>query len=413
MARKRKTLAGALALGLAAACPMTAHADGALNGRISFTSFRDGALGDIWTMNPDGSGTRKLTTDIAGEPPLYDAQSDWSPDGRWIAFRRGPNASTRLGVWKMTRYGEAQRLLAEGDPGVPRQNATQPSWAPDGGTILFRANRPPFSDTDVWEMDPDVNDQRLVAHIPGEQLYPSYAPDKSRIAFTAPLSGDRAIFTAAPDGSDVRVVFDVLGVDDSAPNWSPDGRRIAFESAMDGDGELYVIDADGTDLRQLTHNEVHDEGPSWSPDGQRIVFTSGPTNLDGDIWVMDADGSDRTRITDSPGRDESPDWQPVPLAGDYPAACGDVVHAGAGAYSVKAAGASLRCTKARDVAAAWSARAEAGKRPGRVGGFKCTTSDAGDSTLLVECAHRGNRPDGAAGRGNDKGIAWLWRGAPR
>src|SRR5688500_19448864 len=73
---------------LLALAPAAAGADGALNGRISFTSFRDGQLGDIWTMNPDGTQLRKLT---AG--PLYDAQSDWGPDGQWIAFRRRPNAS--------------------------------------------------------------------------------------------------------------------------------------------------------------------------------------------------------------------------------------------------------------------------------------------------------------------------------
>lgn len=403
--------AAAIALGLAAAVPPTAHADGAVNGRISFTSFRDGALGDIWTMNPDGGELRKLTTDAPGAPPVYDAQTDWSPDGRRIAFRRGPNASTRLGVWTMTRYGEEQRLLAEGDPSMPRQNATQPAWAPDGLSLLFRANRPPFADTDIWEMDPDGGSQRLVAHLPGEQLYPSYSPDKGRIAFTSPVGGDRAILTAAPHGSDVRVVFDAPGVDDSAPNWSPDGRSIAFESAVDGDGEIYVIDADGSDLRQITHNEIHDEGPSWSPDGRRIVFTSGPGDLEGDIWVMNADGSGRTQVTHSPGRDESPDWQPVPHAGEY-APCGDAVEAGAGAYSVKVAGRGLTCARAHDVAAAWSARAATGRPARRVAGFACASSDAGYGALLIECAHRGTRGDAATGRGNDKAIVWLQRGAP-
>jgi Tol biopolymer transport system component len=402
-------LAATLLIGLAAAVPSAAHADGALNGRISFTSFRDGALGDIWTMNPDGGELRKLTTDTPGAPPIYDAQADWSPDGRRIAFRRGPNASTRLGVWTMTRYGDEQRLLAEGDPSVPRQNATQPAWAPDGATLLFRANRPPFADTDIWEMDPDGGSRRLVAHLPGEQLYPSYSPDKSRIAFTSPVAGDRAILTAAPDGSDVRVVFDTPGVDDSAPNWSPDGRSIAFESAVDGDGEIYVIDADGSDLRQLTDNAVHDEGPSWSPDGQRIVFTSGPGNLEGDIWVMNADGSGRTQVTHTPGRDESPDWQPIPHAGEYEP-CGDAVDAGPGAYSVKVAGSGLTCSKARDVATAWSPRGH--RTAGRIAGFACASSDAGYGALLIECAHRGNRGDGDPGAGNGKAIAWLQRGAP-
>jgi hypothetical protein len=189
-----------------------------------------------------------------------------------------------------------------------------------------------------------------------------------------------------------------------APNWSPDGRSIAFESAVDGDSEIYVIDVDGSGLRQITDNEIHDEGPSWSPDGQRIVFTSGPGNLEGDIWVMKADGSGRTQVTHSPGRDESPDWQPVPHADDL-AACGDVVHAGPGAYSLGVAGDGLSCDRAREIAAAW---AEHGGT--LVDGFDCAASDAGYDALVVECAHRGNRADGLPGEGNDRAVAWLWRG---
>ena len=59
----------ALAIVLAVGVAGGADAAGSLNGRISFTSFRDGGLGDIWTMNPDGTHLRKLT-----EGPLYDAQ---------------------------------------------------------------------------------------------------------------------------------------------------------------------------------------------------------------------------------------------------------------------------------------------------------------------------------------------------
>ena len=110
-------LAAVLAVGPAAA----AETDGALNGRISFTSFRDGQLGDIWTMNPDGTQLRKLTVG-----PLYDAQTDWSPDGQWIAFRRGPNASQRLGVRKMDLYGDRQQLLTEETQRFPLRTRPSP-----------------------------------------------------------------------------------------------------------------------------------------------------------------------------------------------------------------------------------------------------------------------------------------------
>jgi Tol biopolymer transport system component len=404
-------LGALLALALAAA----AEADGALNGRISFTSFRDGELGDIWTMNPDGTQLRKLT---AG--PLYDAQSDWSPDGQWLAFRRGSDGSRGLGVWKMDLYGANQRLLTQGDPAVPTQNATQPAWTPDGQGLLFRATLPPFPDSDVWAMDTEGSARHIVAHVPGEQLYPSYSPDMSRIAFTTPvISDDRAIFTMAPDGSDPMKVFDVVEAYDSAPNWSPDGSQIAFQSDQDGDMEIYVMNADGTDVRQLTQNTLHDEGPVWAPDGTRVAYTSGADNLNGDVWVMDADGTNQQQLMAQLGRDESPDWQPVPHTGHY-RACGDVTHIGAGAYSVKAVGRHLDCTRAKALATRWSdaALAAAQHDPAEgasddgaqdaLRGFACRTSDAGYRALKVRCSHKGHG-DRSRARSHRKSILFIWR----
>jgi TolB protein len=403
----RGAAAIALAAGIALGVVTPAHAHGALNGRIAFTSFRDGELGDIWTIDPDGSHARKLTGG-----PLYDAQSDWSPDGRWIAFRRGPNAFRGLQVWKMDLYGGNPSLVATGDPAVPTQNSTQPAWAPDQQSLLFRATRPPYPDSDIWRMDPDGSDQRLVVHIPGDQLYPSYSPDMSKISFTSPVGrGDRAIFTVDADGSNLTKVFDVPGADDSAPAWSPDGRQIAFESDLDGDTEIYVMAADGTNVRQLTDNTIHDEGPAWSPDGKRMAFTSGPDNLNGDIWVMNADGSDKLRLMNVPGRDESPDWQPIPHDGDY-TSCGDVTHVGGGAYSVEMTGKGLDCDKAHAVAARWSRDALAAQPDDSVEGFVCDTSDAGYDALKVECTHHGNHAGedtNGPGAGNDKSILFIWR----
>ena len=51
--------------------------------RIAFTSFKDGNY-DIYTIKPDGSDLKRLTTD-----PDNDAHSIWSPDGQWIAFASG------------------------------------------------------------------------------------------------------------------------------------------------------------------------------------------------------------------------------------------------------------------------------------------------------------------------------------
>jgi hypothetical protein len=168
-----------------------------------------------------------------------------------------------------------------------------------------------------------------------------------------------------------------------------------------------VMNADGTDLRQLTQNTRHDEGPVWAPDGRRIIYTSGLDDLNGDIWVMDADGTDQMQLMATPGRDESPDWQPVPHSGEYQA-CGDVTHAGAGAYSVKAAGNGLACKKAKAVAIRWSDAARAGASDESVRGFVCQTSDAGYGALEVECTHTGHGGR-SRGRNDGKSILFIWR----
>ena len=293
------------AAALVAAVTGAGAAEAATNGRISFSSFRDGGQGRIYTMAPDGSDQRGIS---AGS----DAQSDWSPDGGSIAFRRG--TTTAYEVWTMGAGGEAPRQLTD-TPGSA--NSSQPSWLPNGSGLLFR--RGATGSTDVWRMAPDGSGQAPVVTVPADQWYPSASPATGRILFaTTVTSSDRKIQDAAPDGGDVRTLRDTVGAYDSGPAYSPDGRRIAFESdALDADGtrdtEIYVMDADGGGLVQLTRNGEHDEGPVFSPDGSQIVFTRGADNADGDIWAMNADGSGERNLTRTPGqRDESPDWQPLP-----------------------------------------------------------------------------------------------------
>src|SRR4051794_11384176 len=100
----------AMTAGLCLAIPgPAAHADG-FNGRIAFSSFRTdpaGRVGDIFTMNPDGTDLRQLT-----DNPADDAQSDWSPDGHDIAYRiRKPGFTINFEVARMTASGDGHQRL--------------------------------------------------------------------------------------------------------------------------------------------------------------------------------------------------------------------------------------------------------------------------------------------------------------
>ncbi len=376
-------LAAALAVAASAAAPAVADV---FDGRIAFTSFRSDPpaglqrSGDIFSMNPDGSDPRRLTTN-----PEADRQPDWSPSGTDIAYSiRRPGSAANFEVSRMTAAGREHRRLTTSPEG---QASTQPSWFPNGRGILFRRSGPGRI-AGIWRMGLLGEDPTLRFQPPHPPLYPTWSPDRRRLLFAAITSptgdSDRGIFSVDADGGGLSTLFDVPGSYDSAPAWSPDGRRIAFESAAnvaganpEGDLEIWTMDADGTRRRQLTRNALHDEGPTWSPDGGRMLaYTSGADNTHGDINVMTATGRHLRRLTSYDGIDESPDWQAVP-APKAARRCGDI--AARGIRDVRARGTGLRCPGALTIARDWAKT----NRPGAIHRFAVRVKGFGGTQRVV------------------------------
>ena len=223
----RSRAIAALAAGSLLAVPTAAQAD-VFNGRIAFSSFRTdpaGRVGDIFTINNDGTDLRQLTTN-----PEDDAQSDWAPDGRDIAYRiRKPGQTTNFEVSRMTAAGAGITRLTFTPDG---QASSQPTWWPDRSRLLFRRSGPGVSS--MWTMGTLGENPTLLADPPHHQFYPTISPDSSTLLFATVKSPtgdtDRAIQTMPAAGGEVKTLFDFPGAFDSAPAWSPDGTRIAFES---------------------------------------------------------------------------------------------------------------------------------------------------------------------------------------
>jgi formylglycine-generating enzyme required for sulfatase activity len=247
-------------------------------------------------MNADGSDQRQLTS---GGTAAYPA---WSPDGARIAFHRHQSDA----VWSIYVIDADGRNLQRLTTSETRD--ANPVWSPDGSQIAFSR------DGDMWVMNVDGGEQRLLMSDPVSSCCIDWSPDGSRIAFESERDGNAEIYVVQADGSNPQRLTDDEA-QDWWPAWSPDNTQIAFMSDRDGDWEIYVMDADGGNLRQLTNNDADDSGPAWSPDGARIVFHSdrdGGPGYDTEIYIMNADGSHQQRITRQAGMDWGPNWRPIP-----------------------------------------------------------------------------------------------------
>jgi len=170
----------------------TLSADGK---KIVFTSLREGDL-DIYSMNADGSGVKRLTRELG-----YDGGPFYSPDGRWIVYRAyHPTAPEDV-----ARYKE----------------------------LLSRELVEPMQ-MDLYVMRADGSRQRQITRLGGASFAPFFFPDNRRIIFASnyenPGSSQFELYAINRDGSHLeRLTF--AGGFSSFPMFSPDGQKLVWASS--------------------------------------------------------------------------------------------------------------------------------------------------------------------------------------
>jgi TolB protein len=285
-------------------------------GRIAFASMRDGQnRPDIYTMNPDGTGVVRLTTD-----PTFDHFPDWSHDGSKIAFSssRDHPTTNQNEIYVMNADGSGQHIVATGMV----QNV-EPSWSPDGSKIAFLGYPTGSPWPDIHVMNADGSGlTRLTFTTNG--CYPdapSWSPNGSTIAFDMPDcpaeggtdgidGGTHSIYIInATGGTPVSITAGENAFD---PAWSPDGASIAF-SKYDNTGshfDLWKMGSIGGGETLVTSAVGNiNLAASWSPDGQRIVFSDrDPGASSANLYVVDASGANKHDISGSSTSDVLPDW---------------------------------------------------------------------------------------------------------
>lgn len=300
---KRYPIAGALllALALGAYAVVSAHANTARpSGVIAFVRSH-GQAREIWRANTDGSGLRRLTSNVRGG----DEHPAWSPDGARIAFARSIDGGKSIRIYVMNANGHGLRLVS------PKGGtfAGGPDWSPDGRWIAFTGGGGTFGNCrgDAFLVHPNgTGFHRIVRGAP-IVFSPAWSPDGKRLAITRADRNDRNwILVGRADGRHMRRL--TAG---SQPSWSPDGQRIAFNRDTRTANRIFLIGANGRGLRQVTPGNQFELDPAWSPDGQWIAYWSARGGHQ-NIYARPATGGKPLYLTHAPANsgDEDPAWAP-------------------------------------------------------------------------------------------------------
>jgi len=280
-------------------------------GKIAFVSDRDGNY-EIYIMDADGRTQRRLT-----QHPAKDRCPAWSPDGQRIAFIR----QEMVGEEDRMGRGEASGLYVINADGTGERKLSSeikgiwpifPAWSPDGERLAFHA----AEDTDgngeigyregcIYLVDADGENQIVLTCLTPYLIF--WLSTGDGLIFSAKDGKFPAVYTIKDDGSDLtRLVLPITYV--LAP--SPDGQEVAFVRHISHEtGYVYVMRNDGSDMRQLYKLGAEQRyvfGLAWSPLGDRIAFLAGPKLpkerwVPTDVYVMPVQGGEPTRLTQDLG----------------------------------------------------------------------------------------------------------------
>ena len=198
-------------------------------------------------------------------------------------------------------------------------NDEQPSWSPDGSSLLFNRS---FDRTDVvsriYRIRADGSGLTEIGGCTGDcvgNFFSTYSPDGSKIAFikgTGRVKPDGNIEVAGvwvmnSDGTNpIQMTQQRLPTtsEDRRPSWSPDGKTLAFtrenvSAEPTHTQAIFLLRIEGLKLQQLTPWNLDADFASWSPDGARILVSAhSGTGRPGkhELYMVHPDGSGLQKI---------------------------------------------------------------------------------------------------------------------
>jgi TolB protein len=133
--------------------------------QIAFEFWADGQ-GDLYLLNADGSGLKRLTNDARSK-----SNPAWSADGAYLAFEAAAAAAIRQqDIFVISIDDQTETLVT---PDSPTYDSS-PQWSPNGQWIAFRATDD--TQSKIVIVRPDGTGRRTVANGSGPLWLVKHSP---------------------------------------------------------------------------------------------------------------------------------------------------------------------------------------------------------------------------------------------
>ena len=263
-----------------------------------WSDWREGVRHHVFVTDIASGATRDLTPGDFDAPPhnYEDAAIAFSPDSREVAFvsKRGAKDTemwtTNHDVWTVPVGGGALKKV------TPNPAADmQPTYSPDGRTIVVRAQRRAGFEADRWYLDAydrSTGGKRTIFTSPDLSVDDfKFTPDGASIVFSAANNGTQNLYRVPAAGGVPQLVAQggaVAAFDVSA------GFVAYAKSSLTAPPEIFRVSTEGGSSQQLTH-----ENARWLGDvamaSPKSMTVTGAAGAKVQYWLLTPPNFDATK----------------------------------------------------------------------------------------------------------------------